>query len=257
MHIGVSYRNVNRSNSYYLLGLYNNISLINLSTTLPLLKKKFFFFFKFMLKKYSNFFVIDGILNDSYKENLKQKFISKEISYFFGRWWNGFLKNYKTFIITGWKRDLYLFSEFPIFIFYIPFGEEIDNTSIYTANHEFNSLKINFLIFFDSNKSIKFFNSGIIQNIKTILNNFFLIYLIMAVNNKVLLLRKKRWYLEVFKYFTNFYSKKTFFYFFLDHVDAFKHVFFEVDRFFLKKIRRKDLYYKNKNFLILWKNLLK
>lgn len=264
MHIGVSYRNVNRSNSFFVLGLYRSVSIINLSRILPMLKRKFFFFFRFMLRTYSKVLLITGMHID-YSSCLLDKLSFFSMDYFFGRWWNGYIKNFKVFTKARLTpEDNIKITRLPAYIFYAPLNDQLNDVSGYAASREFISAGIHSLVFFDSHKNINLVKAGVMMNTKGLLNNYFLIYLIFAVRIKVLLTKKKNFFKNVMESVDYSFTeiKSSLFNFVLHKNSSFnsenyKLVLFQYEQFLHKKINQKTFFYKNIKFFKTWKDFLK
>ena len=73
INIGSNSSNLNRDNSYYIIGLYKNTSILNLNKTFFNLKKKIAFLFKYY-KKYKNFNFL--IINSNTNKFLIKKYVT-------------------------------------------------------------------------------------------------------------------------------------------------------------------------------------
>lgn len=260
MHVGVNYRNVNRSNSYFVLGLYRNVSIINLSKILPILKKKFFFFYKFMLRSFSQILLITGISID-YSGDLLDKLNFLSIDYFFGRWWNGLIKNFKVFMKARVRPSENMkILRFPRYVFYAPFNDMLNDISAYATSRESESVGVHSLVFFDTHKNINYINSGVMLNTKTLLNNYFLIYLILSICYKVFFLKKKKFLEDVANsIFNDLRSYGDCFNFFKNSVyntEIYKTTSVNYIQFLEKKKINSSFFYRNKSFFKTWKDFL-
>lgn len=271
MHIGVNHRNVNRSNSYYLLGIYRNISIINLSKIMPLLKKKFFFFFKFMKKSYGSVLLANS-LPMKYSLPIRKSFEIFNISYFFGRWWNGFIKNYKIFSKPRNTLENNInIPKLPHFGFHVPLNDNYNDVSGYAFSAEFESVAIHSLAFFDSHKNIGLFKTGVMLSTKTLLNNYFLTYLIFSVLSKINFIKRKDFYLgiinnlkiEFHDEFEENFNKKYKFFLIKNFFKNWKkqkywnNILFEYAAFIQKKKHVKNFLFNRGYFFKEWKDFLK
>jgi ribosomal protein S2 len=83
-YLGYQSAVTNVSNSYYILGFYNNISVIDLYKTLNILKINFTILLKVLVYKYGSFLVINENINKHVSPLYVKKFSYAGISYFFG-----------------------------------------------------------------------------------------------------------------------------------------------------------------------------
>lgn len=205
--------NLNRNNSFYILGSYRNTSIINLDRTFFKLKKKIAFLFKYS-KKYKNFSFL--LINSNKNKFLVKKYAklckSFNCSYFNGTWWNGLLKNFKKYISYNSKKKLKKFNfyknQYPKFTIYVnrqKFGEYNYNDSF--LNKELDSVSMPNIIFFNDNYSTLKNYSVILSNTRSYLNNFFLFNLSVKIAKKFMFLNKKKLFFLILNKFKNFKIK--------------------------------------------------
>lgn len=212
INIGSNSSNLNRNNSYYVLGLYKNTSILNLDKTIYKLKKKVAFLFKYC-KKYKNFnFLIINSNKNKFLSNIYVKTCkSFNCSYFNGTWWNGLLKNFKKYIFyNSFKKFKFYKNQYPKFVIYVSrqrFGEYNFNASF--LNNELDRISMPNIIFFNDNYSTLKNYSVILSNTRSYLNNYFLFNLSVKIAKKFMFINKKKLFFFILKKFKNLKIKNT------------------------------------------------
>lgn len=218
MNIGSNASNLNRNNSYFLIGLNNNVSILNLNRSLLNLKKKINFVIKY--SKYTNnlnFLLINTDVNKILINRLKKICINSKCSYFFGNWWNGLLKSFKKYIkyknSKKIKKFNFFYHQYPKFTFYInrqKYGQPNLNTVPITK--ELNNISMKNIMFFNNFFDLDKNPSAVLVNTRTYLNNLFLFHLSMKIVKKCDFISKKKFILSVLiNYFLNFKNRKLFY----------------------------------------------
>lgn len=158
-------------NNHYLVGHYNNFAVINLYKMLNILRINFSVLLKVLLYRYASFLVINENTNKNFYHIYYKKFIFGNISYYFGNWWKGFLKNYKIFTAQKVHRRLknyyFCFKQFPSYVFFIGQVGLQDRISSYHVNQELNVLKILNLIYIDTKESTQRITNPLLINTKS------------------------------------------------------------------------------------------
>lgn len=234
MNLGSSYISLNRNNSYYLLGLYYNLSLINLNLFLFKLKKNVKFIINTFLKNNFLSFMVVSTLNNKFLANsYARKYKRIRTSFYFGTWWNGLLKNFKKYTKYNnkKKRFYYLYKNLlPFSVLYIAnqkhYKKDINSVNFH---NEVNNASIFSIMFVSTTLNSYQAPNVLFQNTRNLINNFFLNNLFFSILKKSLFSLKKKFCFFIFKnfkifklkkktflnlffeyYFCNFYKKKFF-----------------------------------------------
>lgn len=214
MNINANYMSVNRNNSYYLLGIYYNSSIINLNLALFKIKKNLSLMFSTCIKSHLNVLVVNT-LNDKYLSKSFIKLYKKNfLSYFISSWWNGLLKNFKKFIKYKNKRTSqfsFYKKRFPVFVFYINFKKfHIVDHASEAFNSEINRASILNLMFVDSSINMDKSPSVVLQNVRNSINNLFLNKIVLSSVKKTFYIKKKKFLFFSYKKFSVFKIHKKF-----------------------------------------------
>ena len=214
MNINSVYTSVNRNNSYYLLGLYYNSSVVNLNLAIFKIKKSLSLMFTVCVKSHLNILIVNILANKFLSKSFVKIYKKNFLSYFIGNWWHGLLKNFKKFTRYKNKRtSQYTFykKRFPVFVFYINFKKfhKLDY-SAETFNSEINRASVLNLMFVDSSINMDKAPSVVLQNVRNNINNIFLNKLVLSSIRKAFFVRKKKFLLFSYKKYSVFKIHKKF-----------------------------------------------
>lgn len=213
MNIGANKISVNRNNSFFILGYYFSSSVINISRILLQLKNKFAFVVNYFIKnKLITIFNVNIISNKFLYKIYRRACRKRRISYFFGTWWNGFLRNFKYFVKhKGRKKHkckVYR-SRFPSFVFYISnqkyFKKDVSSNTFYS---EVNTACIPNIVFCNTDSNSYRMPSSVFENTRNIVNNLFLQNLAFSVCKKCAFISKKKYCFFIFKKWKTFSLNK-------------------------------------------------
>lgn len=84
MNINSVYTSVNRNNSYYLLGLYYNSSIVNLNLAIFKIKKSLSLMFTTCVKSHLNILIVNTLTNKFLSKSFVKIYKKNFLSYFIG-----------------------------------------------------------------------------------------------------------------------------------------------------------------------------
>lgn len=224
MNAGSYFSTTLMHNSYFLLGNYYKNTFINLNYSIYKLKYSLSILDKFCKVNCSNYFIINIIEHISLIKFYKKILNKYNLSYSLGRWKNGFFNNFV--IRLPFLHDYINVKMFkiklPNFVFlvdYKEFKDGIDKVS--PINLELFRISANSIIFSQASTDFKKTKNVILQNVKNISSNLFLMNFTNSILKKYLFLRKLFFFKMIFNYrigytYNNFTVKKLVFkYYFL------------------------------------------
>lgn len=212
MNISSYYSTTLMHNSYFLLGNYYKNTFINLNYSIYKLKYSLNIIDKFCKVNCANYLIINIIEHISiikfYKKTLN-KFI---LSYSLGRWKNGLLNNFviRLPFLHDYINVKMIKIKLPNFVFLIDYKEFKDGKDkISPINLELFRISANSMIFSqastDSNKT----KNIVLQNVKNVSSNLFLMNFVNSILKKYFFLKKLFFFKNIFVGRSNqiYYSK--------------------------------------------------
>lgn len=219
MNLGSNSRNLNRNNSYFILGLYSKVSILNFNKILINLKKKINFVIRYSKNlKNAKFFIINSNKNKILIKRYEFLCSSVFCSYYNGTWWNGLLKSFKKYTkYKSYKKNKkfkFFNNQYPSFSFYIhkyKRGEYSLKTSF--INKEINSVSMLNLMFFSDHIDFDSNPSMILCNTSSFVNNLYLFnFSLKIVKNSLAIVKKEFFSILFSKYkILKFFKIKIFF----------------------------------------------
>lgn len=208
---------LNFNNSYNLIGIYSNVSVINVTIQLFKIKKNINLILNYCKKnKFCNPLIVNTIDSNIILKLYKRLYKKGNISYFLGNWLNGLLINFKRFIFYKNKRKKQCFfykENYPNYCLYIS-QQNYNIKDSYSKNFykETNKISLLTMYFVNSTTSNLSVPGAIVSNTKTVINNVFASKMFLSIISKSKFIIKKKFIFFVIKKWNLFklnkYSKK-------------------------------------------------
>lgn len=211
-------------NSYFLLGNYYKNTFINLNHSIYKLKYTLSILDKFCKVNCFNYFIINIIEHINLIKFYKKVLNKFNLSYSLGRWKNGFFNNFAIRLpfLHDYINIKMIKMKLPNFVFlvdYKEFRDGIDKVS--PINLELFRISANSIIFSQASTDFNKTKNVILQSVKNISSNLFLMSFTTSILKKYISLRKLFFFKMIFKNklartYNTFNKKKIFFkYYFL------------------------------------------
>ena len=226
------------SNSYNLIGIYSNVSVVNVTIQLFKIRKSISLILNYCKKnKFCNPLIVNTIDNNVTFKLYKRLYRKNNTSYFLGNWLNGLLINFKRFIMYKNKRKKqcsFYKNNYPNYCLYVS-QQNYNVKDTYSKNFYKETNKVSMLTMYMVNSTTNHLKvpGAIISNTKTVINNVFINKMFLSIVSKSKFIVKKRFILFVIK----------------------KWNLFKLDRYSRKIVF--EYYFRNKKKKVFWNHILK
>lgn len=203
------------SNSYNLVGIYCNVSIVNVTIQLFKIKKNISLILNYCKKNsFSNPLIINTIDSNIILKMYKRLYKRSKTSYFLGNWLNGLLINFKRFILYKNKRKKQCFfykNKYPNYCLYIN-QQNYNVKDSYSKNFYKETNKVSMLSVYLINSTTNHLKvpAAIVSNTKTFINNIFINKMFLYITWKSKYVIKKKFILFVVKKWNVLKLKKFF-----------------------------------------------
>ena len=189
-------------NSYFLLGNYYNNTFINLNHSIYRLKFALSILDKFCKVNCLNYFIINIIEHISIIRFYKKMLNRFNVSYSLGRWKNGLLNNFviRLPFLHDYINIKMIKIKLPNFVFLVDYKEFKDGIDkISPINLELFRISANSMIFSQASTDFNKTKGVILQNVKNVSSNVFLMNFVASILKKYLFLRRLFFFKNIFK----------------------------------------------------------